>query len=278
MKLRNLTLATTVILLPSPAYAQYFECEACPAGTWNNGNYESCQKCATGTYSTGGASSCTNCLTTGVASCSATTGKATSCKGGFGLLSSGACSQCSAGTYSPGGTIGCYSCSTGYWSSVGATKCTACTNKPSNSSYTSNSTSNSCSWSCNSGYIQSGFGFFQSDLQCCSTKTVYVYKKDRDCGFSSNPCSGYSGNALRSCVAQNGPGGGSGCGPEYYKKIGEISYTKSLEVESTSGLYYSTTNDTSKPTSLTTYSPSVNTYDISYGNSTKYSIKLNCSQ
>ena len=115
MKLRNLTLATTVILLPSPAYAQYFECETCPAGTWNNGNYDSCQKCAAGTfayvgsssctkcpagkYSTGGASSCTNCpagtystagsssctscLTTGVATCDSTTGKATSCVKGF---------------------------------------------------------------------------------------------------------------------------------------------------------------------------------------------------
>ena len=62
MKLRNLTLATTVILLPSPAYAQYFECETCPVGTWNNGNYESCQKCTAGTYSGVGAGSCSICL------------------------------------------------------------------------------------------------------------------------------------------------------------------------------------------------------------------------
>ena len=271
MRLRNLSIVS-LAFIPTPALATTYICEACPAGTWGDGT--NCNTCKAGTYAYAGASSCTNCLTTGVKSCDSKTGKATSCKSGFGLLSSGACARCSAGTYSPGGTGGCYSCSSGYYSYAGASKCTACTNKPSNSSYTSNSTSNSCSWSCNSGYIKSG-------SQCCSTKTVYVYTKEQDCrSFGFNPCSGYTGSAYTSCTLEKGSGGGSyECGPEYYEKIGEISYTKSLNVGSISGLYYSTVNGigTSEPT----YSPSLNTSCISwdtYGNCTEYSIRLNCSQ
>lgn len=49
-------------------------------------------------------------------------------------------------------------CNTGYYKS-GVT-CPACTNKPSNSSYTGTANSNSCPWSCNSGYNQT------ADNQC----------------------------------------------------------------------------------------------------------------
>ena len=43
-------------------------------------------------------------------------------------------------------------CNTGYYKNGVA--CPACTNKPSNSTYTGTATSNSCPWSCNSGYNQ----------------------------------------------------------------------------------------------------------------------------
>ena len=123
MRLRNLSIVS-LAFIPTPALATTYVCEACPAGTWGDGT--NCNKCSTGTYAYAGASSCINCLTSGVKSCDSTTGKATSCKGGFSFLSSGACSQCSAGTYSSGGTGGCYSCSTGYYSSAGASSCSSC--------------------------------------------------------------------------------------------------------------------------------------------------------
>ena len=182
MKLRNLTLATTVILLPSPTYAQYFECEACPAGTWNNGNYDSCQKCATGTFAYVGSSSCTNCLTTGVASCSSTTGKATSCKSGFGFLFSGACSQCSAGTYSPGGTIGCYSCSSGYYSNAGASSCTKC---PAGK-YSSSIGSSSCT-NCPAGTYSTG-----GASSCTSCLTTGVATCDSTTGKATSCVKGFN--------------------------------------------------------------------------------------
>ena len=86
-------------------------CNVCGAGTYSNAGAGSCSACPAGKYSTGGASSCTNCLTTGVASCSATTGKATSCKAGYGFNSSnGTCTECGIGYYSAGGTNTCTTC------------------------------------------------------------------------------------------------------------------------------------------------------------------------
>ena len=126
MRLRNLSIVS-LAFIPTPALATTYVCEACPAGTWGDGT--NCNTCKAGTYAYAGASSCTSCLTTGVKSCDSKTGKATSCKSGFGLLSSGSCARCSAGTYSPGGTSGCYSCSSGYYSYAGASKCISCSTK-----------------------------------------------------------------------------------------------------------------------------------------------------
>ena len=111
MKLRNLTLATTVVLLPSPAYADsiYF-CEACQPGTYGNG--KSCIDCPAGQYTSSvGSSSCTSCLTIGVETCDSTTGKATGCKAGYGFDSnSKTCTECGIGYYSAGGTNACTKC------------------------------------------------------------------------------------------------------------------------------------------------------------------------
>ncbi len=98
-------------------------CYPCSSGYWSSAGAGSCTPCPAGTYSTGSASSCTNCLTTGVTSCSPTTGKATSCKAGYGFNSTiGTCSQCSPGFYSAGGTSGCLTCSSNGsaldWSSI----------------------------------------------------------------------------------------------------------------------------------------------------------------
>ena len=169
MRLKNKILLSAGLLgITSPVIAETsYQCLSCPAGT----------------YSSAGATSCTSCLTTGVEACNSITGKATSCKAGYGY-SNGSCSICAAGKYSAGGTAGCStcpagtysaagasgctSCLTGKYSAAGASSCTACTNsKPSSASYTSNATSNSCSWSCNSGYTKVG-------NYCCSG-SVNIY-------------------------------------------------------------------------------------------------------
>ena len=54
----------------------------------------------------------------------------------------------------------CTVCATGKYSAGGTAACSSCTNKPSNSSYTSNASSNACSWSCNDGYNKT------TDNQC----------------------------------------------------------------------------------------------------------------
>ncbi|MBR5153169.1 MAG: hypothetical protein IKW57_00005, partial [Alphaproteobacteria bacterium] len=62
------------------------------------------------------------------------------------------------------------SCNTGYYTS--GTTCPACTNKPSNSSYTGTASSNSCPWSCNSGYN------LTSDNQCgqfCGSGITHIH-------------------------------------------------------------------------------------------------------
>ncbi|MDE5615495.1 MAG: InlB B-repeat-containing protein [Alphaproteobacteria bacterium] len=64
--------------------------------------------------------------------------------------------SCNASYYKNGST--CTSCGTGYYSAKGATSCTACTNKPANSSYTGNASSNSCPWSCNANYTKNAAG------------------------------------------------------------------------------------------------------------------------
>ena len=91
MRLRKvLTTASLVFAGVSSARAELLMCQSCPTGTWSDGTLRECK----------------NCLTTGVAACSSTTGKATSCKPGYGY-SNGSCSICANGYYSMGGTKSC---------------------------------------------------------------------------------------------------------------------------------------------------------------------------
>ena len=218
MRLRNLSIVS-LVFIPTPALATTYVCEACPAGTWGDGT--NCNKCSTGTYAYAGASSCTNCLTSGVKSCDSTTGKATSCKGGFSFLSSGACSQCSAGTYSSGGTTGsCYSCSTGYYSSAGASSCSSCSStkyeawsgncgtvtrnvtkyctKAGSTSSTGNAstTTESKNMSC-SGHNYCSAQTNGTCTSCSNPPTNASWNSDSGCGWSCN--SGYklSGNTCK---------------------------------------------------------------------------------
>ena len=86
MRLRKvLTTASLVFAGVSSARAELLMCQSCPAGTWSDGTLRECK----------------NCLTTGVASCDPSTGKATSCKPGYGY-SNGSCSACADREYSSG--------------------------------------------------------------------------------------------------------------------------------------------------------------------------------
>ncbi|GAB5388538.1 MAG: hypothetical protein Alpg2KO_15060 [Alphaproteobacteria bacterium] len=78
---------------------------------------------------------------------------------------SNACSwACQTDRYLSGGS--CAAVGTGYYSPNNNNSRTACSNKPSNSSYTSDGNgSNSCGWSCASGYVKSG----SSCVQACGT-------------------------------------------------------------------------------------------------------------
>ena len=150
---------TTVSLLIasiSPAKAtDIYICQNCPTGYWSNGYFKECK----------------SCLTTGVSACSSTTGKATSCKAGYGFNSSaGTCTQCSAGYYSAGGTASCSKCLAGsycpnkgmsapincpsgqYQPNTGATSCNTCSNGSETCEYDGSCSStcdSTCSTSCN---------------------------------------------------------------------------------------------------------------------------------
>ncbi|MCR5506530.1 MAG: hypothetical protein K6F04_01635 [bacterium] len=119
------------------------------------------------------------------------------------IESNGSC-VCAAGYYKNGST--CTACPTGtYKSSSGnATSCTACTNKPANSSYAgTGATSNSCPWNCNavssaslnyryceSGgkcvYTTAGAGMIWAGVQGCYFNCADGYYK------SGNGCVSYS--------------------------------------------------------------------------------------
>ncbi|MBE6457187.1 MAG: hypothetical protein E7011_00015 [Alphaproteobacteria bacterium] len=67
-------------------------------------------------------------------------------------------------------TPGSIVCNAGYY--ISGTTCPACTNKPSNSSYTGTATSNSCPWACNSGYN------LTDDNQCgqfCTSGITHIH-------------------------------------------------------------------------------------------------------
>ena len=259
MRLRNLSIVS-LAFIPTPALATTYVCEACPAGTWGDGT--NCNTCSAGTYSTAGSSSCTNCpagkyassagsssctncLTTGVASCSATTGKATSCKAGYGFNSSnGTCTSCAIGRYSTGGASSCGYCSStnyGAWggncgtvtrnvttyctkagstSSTGNSSTTTKTTTMSCSGHTycsasTNGTCTSCSKPSNSSWASSSgcgwscnSGYYKSgNNKCCNKyRYVYSYTKEPGCPTISISCDRDCQMAIRLGLTQ-GPSG-----------------------------------------------------------------------
>ncbi len=142
MKLKNTLLTSSFLIASSTSMANSYICEACPAGTFGDGDgcqtceagtysqgaSAKCTTCKAGTYATAGSSECKNCLTEGVASCDIKTGKTISCKAGYGFNSSnGTCTICAAGTYSAGGKNECQTCDEYTYSAEGSKGCTALT-------------------------------------------------------------------------------------------------------------------------------------------------------
>ena len=210
MKLRNLTLATTVILLPSPAYADsiYF-CEACQPGTYGDG--KSCIDCPAGKYASSvGSSSCTNCpagkyaSSTGSSSCtncpagkyasSVGSSSCTNCPAGKYASSTGSssCTKCAAGTYaSSAGSSSCTKCPAGkYASSTGSSSCSNC---PAGQ-YTSSAGSSSCS-NCPAGQYTSSAG-----SSSCSNCPAGKYASSAGSSSCTNcPAGTYSTGGASSC-------------------------------------------------------------------------------
>ena len=215
MKLRNILTTSSLILISSGVNAQIktvFMCKACPAGTYSNGKQESCtpcdygeyqeniassscnpcpagkyqdtkgqascKTCETGTWAPEKSKNCTNCLLTGVAACDSKTGKATSCKSGYGLTSDGYCQRCAAGYYSEGGTMACTICPAGKYSGAEASSCTLC---PAGS-YSSSAGSSSCT-ECKSPYYQPNKGQTSCPYECDTTtpSCSYTYKCGETC-------------------------------------------------------------------------------------------------
>ena len=145
LNLRKTFLLTVSLIMIAfiPAKAdELYICQNCPAGTWSDGMFTTCK----------------SCLTTGVATCSSTTGMPTSCKAGYGFdadyeeenceyicsyedngetsceeicnyseILSSSCNKCPIGKYSKGGKVSCSSCAKGtYTSTTGASSCSTC--------------------------------------------------------------------------------------------------------------------------------------------------------
>ena len=172
MKLRKvITTAGFIMASITPANAELYMCQSCPAGTYSDGTMASCK----------------NCLTTGVANCDSITGKATSCKPGYGL-SNGTCSICPAGTYSAGGTTSCSSCPTNYYQpQKGQSSCLYCNTtvvvyeKKCNrwnviSKKCDESDDNSSVCEISSTCVEYGMGFVQHEQYVNSAKTECITK------------------------------------------------------------------------------------------------------
>nr|MCR5506807.1 hypothetical protein [bacterium] len=169
MKLKYFISTAFILGVSANAQAQkWFNCKACPAGTYSDGIH-GCKTCPAGTYSSAGATSCTSCP-----------------KGQYqdGTGATG-CKTCSANTHPTsvsGKNCGNYTVNvTGYCQATGSKSSTAnpakvetttinlgsagvgqtctnnvitnCTGKPDHSHYTTKGT---CDWACDSNYEKSG--------------------------------------------------------------------------------------------------------------------------
>ena len=159
--------ATACTACPSGTYsAAGGACTACPAGSISTaagatacancsaGTYQAtataCSNCTAGTYSLAAATACLPCaaLTVGNATFVAPAGtNATNCpyacRPGFNFIGS------------PAPT--CSSCAVGQWAAAGSTACAACTNLPSNATYTgAGANATGCPFLCVAGYVRAG--------------------------------------------------------------------------------------------------------------------------
>nr|MCR5506385.1 hypothetical protein [bacterium] len=127
MKLKYFISTAFILGVSANAQAQkWFNCKACPAGTYSDGIH-GCKTCASSAYSSWGGN-CGPVTRTRTDYCTAT-----------GSTSSTANSK----TVTENGNYG-NNCGAGYYCPSGTNKnCTACTNKPDGSYYTTN-----CSWAC----------------------------------------------------------------------------------------------------------------------------------
>ncbi len=190
-------------------------CVSTPTGQWRNGN--NCEACtnkpANTTYTGNGGTSNTCSYTGNGGYCNNGTGYVTIPTGYYRTGETcSACTNAPANTVytSGGGTANncsykaadgyCYNgtsyiaIATGYWKS-GET-CTACTNKPANTTYTGNGgTSNSCAYTGNTGYCNNGSayvatptGYFRSGETCAACNNKPANSTYTGNGGTTNTC------------------------------------------------------------------------------------------
>ena len=211
MKIKKCIMILSLLMAGiTPAKAdELYICQNCPTGYWSDGYFKECK----------------NCLTTGVAACSSTTGKATSCKPGYGY-SNGSCSICAAGTYSAGGTAGCSPCPAGKYQNLsGQSSCKSCSSM--GSRYYNSSTGQKTCQSCpenSSKKLCSG----TSSRSCTKYVTESVKRDDgshcsrcvsngtekKSCDYSKTEYTTYTLNSARtSCTKSTSTSGSCSCSP-----------------------------------------------------------------
>ncbi len=70
-----------------------------------------------------------------------------------------------------GAALAASPCATGFYG-TDVNLCTACTNKPANSTYTRNAETNACPWACDSGYVSNGTSCDASTFSVTTTADV----------------------------------------------------------------------------------------------------------
>ena len=229
-----------------PDYKQYTSCNSGYYMT-ASGPGNACSECSS-VKNTTGTQPCTSrpcTITNGTCSYTGSTqtctGNFTGGKGGS-TVGTSTCTGCTTWGACTGGTINiscnakyelsngsCVACGTGEYSAKGSNKCSACTNKPANSSYTGNSNTNNCPWSCNSGYHLNSTGTAcESDtisVSCAPGK--YIKQGSKTCSTTcpaNRWCTG--GNYTISYTGATSDTGISGsCPSSYTAPTGSTSHT-----------------------------------------------------
>ena len=178
----------------------------------NNNNRYSCTNKPSNSVYTGNSYSSNNC--------------SWACNSGY-TERGNSCVQNKCGTdyYRPSSSSSCTAVGTGYYSSSNSDSRSSCTNKPSNSAYTSDGNgSNNCYWACDSGYHEDG-GSCERNATACTNKPSNSHYTDNgmstnnSCSWACN--SGYRniGASCQKIKKSNGSGcsSGSECSSGYCK-------------------------------------------------------------